>query len=583
VIEKPDPEGLRETTGTFTTWDGRSLFYRAWHPVEPAKGALILIHRGHEHSGRVRNLVRELNLEGFSAFSWDSRGHGHSPGDRGFAPSFGHIVRDLDTFSNYVTANYGVSREDTVVVANSIGSIVAAAWVHDCAPRIRAMVLAAPAFSIKLYVPFALPLLRLQMKLVKEPFVKSYVRPGLLTSDPTEVEAYTQDGLIARNVSVRILCELDHASRRILEDAAAITTPTLVLSAGSDWVVRNAPQKQFFDRLSSQQKAYELYPGFKHAIFHEAQRRRPIRRTREFVLRAFESAVDRTPLQQGAAYTRQEHERLSRPAPPFKGTAYALTRATMKTLGRLSNGIRLGWDRGFSSGEMLDYIYANRPGGSLIVGGMIDRTYLDAVGWRGIRIRGEHLEARLERAIESQLKSQGSARIVDLAAGAGRYVLNILDRIRGSDVFATLCDRDTAALEQGRSRAAYLGLTNLTWTQSDAFNPEEVRSVSAGAGIAIVSGLYELFPDNEPVSRSLSALHESLAPGGLLIYTGQPWHPQLEFIARTLIHQDGSPWIMRRRTQAELDELVRAAGFDKQAMDIDQYGIFTVSVAKKDG
>ncbi len=84
MIEKPDLDGFTETTRTFTTRDGTELFYRAWHPGEPADRALILIHRGHEHSGRVRNLVRELNLAGFSAFSWDSRGHGHSPGDRGF-------------------------------------------------------------------------------------------------------------------------------------------------------------------------------------------------------------------------------------------------------------------------------------------------------------------------------------------------------------------------------------------------------------------------------------------------------------------------------------------------------------------
>ena len=32
---------------------------------------------------------------------------------------------------------------------------MASAWVHDYAPRIRCMVLAAPAFVVKLYVPFA--------------------------------------------------------------------------------------------------------------------------------------------------------------------------------------------------------------------------------------------------------------------------------------------------------------------------------------------------------------------------------------------------------------------------------------------
>jgi hypothetical protein len=38
---------------------------------------------------------------------------------------------------------------------------------------------------------------------------------------------------------------------------------------------------------------------------------------------------------------------------------------------------------------------------------------------------------------------------------------------------------------------------------------------------------------------------------------------------------------MRRRTQAEMDQLVRAAGFRKLSMEIDRWGIFTVSLAQK--
>jgi hypothetical protein len=67
----------------------------------------------------------------------------------------------------------------------------------------------------------------------------------------------------------------------------------------------------------------------------------------------------------------------------------------------------------------------------------------------------------------------------------------------------------------------------------------------------------------------------------LLIYTNQPWHPQLELIARGLSNWDGEPWIMRRRTQAEMDELVGAAGFAKVQMEIDPWGMFTVSIARR--
>jgi hypothetical protein len=38
---------------------------------------------------------------------------------------------------------------------------------------------------------------------------------------------------------------------------------------------------------------------------------------------------------------------------------------------------------------------------------------------------------------------------------------------------------------------------------------------------------------------------------------------------------------MRRRTTAEMDALVRAAGFEKIGMEIDHWGMFTVSVARR--
>jgi len=44
----------------------------------------------------------------------------------------------------------------------------------------------------------------------------------------------------------------------------------------------------------------------------------------------------------------------------------------------------------------------------------------------------------------------------------------------------------------------------------------------------IVSGLYELFPSNDAVLNSLRGLAEAIEPGGYLIYTNQPWHPQLD-------------------------------------------------------
>src|SRR5438093_10242494 len=117
--------------------------------------------------------------------------------------------------------------------------------------------------------------------------------------------------------------------------------------------------------------------------------------------------------------------------------------------------------------------------------------------------------------------------------------------------------------------------------RGDAFNRESLAGIQSRATIGIVSGLYELFPSNEPVLNSLRGLADAIEPSGYLIYTNQPWHPQVEFIARVLRNREGEPWIMRRRTTAEIDELVCVAGFRKMTMEVDQWGMFTVSIARR--
>jgi hypothetical protein len=79
----------------------------------------------------------------------------------------------------------------------------------------------------------------------------------------------------------------------------------------------------------------------------------------------------------------------------------------------------------------------------------------------------------------------------------------------------------------------------------------------------------------------LEGVGDSIEPGGYLIYTGQPWHPQIEMIARVLTNREGAPWIMRRRTQRELDGLVAEAGFAKVETAVGGRGIFTVSLARR--
>src|SRR6185369_12020315 len=106
------------------------------------------------------------------------------------------------------SATYGILAEDTIVLAHSLGAVIATAWVHDYAPRIRGLILATPAFEVNLFVPLAIPALRLKQKLFGPGYVKSYVSPGMLTHDSSEAEKYRSDPLIFRQIAINMLLDL---------------------------------------------------------------------------------------------------------------------------------------------------------------------------------------------------------------------------------------------------------------------------------------------------------------------------------------------------------------------------------------
>src|SRR3989339_439250 len=255
--------------GNFISFDKTELFYRTWKPKNSNESdipgrVLILLHRGHEHSGRLQDLVEGIASDDMWCFAYDGRGHGKNPGPRGYAPDFGFMIKDLNSFVQFLIEKHNIKMENITIVANSVGAVITSTWVHDYAPKIRAMILAAPAFYIKLYVPFALFFLRILNAFKHPAFISSYVKSKFLTHDPAEQKKYDSDPLITPQIAVNILLGLyDHANRTVI-DAAAIHVPTLILSAGSDWVVGVKQQKQFFDQLSSTTKEFVEYPTFYH-------------------------------------------------------------------------------------------------------------------------------------------------------------------------------------------------------------------------------------------------------------------------------------------------------------------------------
>lgn len=270
----------------------------------------------------------------------------------------------------------------------------------------------------------------------------------------------------------------------------------------------------------------------------------------------------------------------ARPLPAWnpKRWYYGGMRALMRSVGRASDGISTGERYGYDSGVMLEYVYRNRPSGKGWLGKTIDAAFLNAPGWRGIRERGDIVRQTLRTEIDTLANRDGGVWLLDVACGGGRYVLEAL-ALRGAPVeSALLRDYRRENIESAEALARELKVV-ARFGQADAFSDDDLARVTPEPNLIVVSGLHEIISDDALVERHFHQLARIAERPATLVFTIQPTHPQIEFIARVLKSHTGDLWVMRLRPWELTRKWAEAAGFKIRSVTMDKQNIFGVIVA----
>jgi alpha-beta hydrolase superfamily lysophospholipase len=141
----------------FETHDGVQLFYRHWPATAPRRGAVVMFHRGTNTPAAWPTWSTSWTCRISTSSPGTPAATATRPAPAGTQPSFGTSVRDVQTFIDHIRDHHGIAHADMAVLAQSVGAVLVSTWAHDYAPRVRCLVLASPAFQVKLYVPFARP------------------------------------------------------------------------------------------------------------------------------------------------------------------------------------------------------------------------------------------------------------------------------------------------------------------------------------------------------------------------------------------------------------------------------------------
>ena len=274
-------------------------------------------------------------------------------------------------------------------------------------------------------------------------------------------------------------------------------------------------------------------------------------------------------------------EELQQPLPTFspKNIYYILLRYLLRTIGSLSDGIRIGNTYGYDSGVMIDYVYKNKPSGRFGIGTLIDWAYINSVGWRGIRLRKLLLMRYLSKAVQNHLEKKPHIRYLDIACGGGEYDIETLNQFDTSRIDVELRDYKSENIEKATQNASATRLHSIRFRQADAF---DAANYGDRWDIVVASGFWEIIDDDALILGCIKNIASCLDFGGSLVFTIQPYHPQLEMAARALTSNTGKPWIMRLRSLDLYKQWLNEAGLEYVSHEMEKLQIFGVVEARKE-
>ena len=250
---------------------GAGLYAETFLPKGSPRGVVLITHGYAEHCGRYREVAHVIVNAGWAAFAYDLRGHGQSPGERGFID---HFQTYLEDFTAALAAARKLVPADapTVLLGHSHGSLITLrALCSDHPPSVAAAVLASPFLGLRLVVPRHKKLLaRIASRLAPKFAQPNALRVEDLTRDKTKQAERLADKLCFDVATARWFTESLEAQDYVAQHAARITVPTTWLVGGADPIADASQSKRVAGRIAGAH--YHDLVGLKHEVFNEIDR-----------------------------------------------------------------------------------------------------------------------------------------------------------------------------------------------------------------------------------------------------------------------------------------------------------------------
>ena len=254
---------------TVSAPDGVALHLSQWLPQQgPAVAHVLVLHGYMEHGGRYREFAHHLCSRGIGVSALDFRGHGKSPGRRGFVDVFDRYLDDVAAALQYLQQ---VS-VPCFIFGHSHGGLIALDFVVARAPSIGGCIVTNaflsqthPARGVKRLIG------EWAGRYLPKLSLPSGLRAEDLSHDPLIVDAHRRDSYVFHNANASWFREVQIAQRRV-KNNRAMPVPLLYIYSDADEIALPYDNKRLAEQLESPDKQVIVRQGEFHEVLNELHR-----------------------------------------------------------------------------------------------------------------------------------------------------------------------------------------------------------------------------------------------------------------------------------------------------------------------
>ncbi len=253
--------------GKIITQDGLKLYYQSWHPRGKVKAVLGVVHGLGSHSGWFASLSDILNNHGYSVYSFDLRGHGNSPGQRGYINYWHEFRLDLNSFWNFIVSQNPT--KSCFLLGHSLGAVIVLDYALVDSSKLSGIITMAPPLGNVGISPFKFTVSKILSWLWPRFTMNTGIPENSGSRDLEFLSAYNTDPLRHTKGTVRLATEFLKITKLIQANLCSLQSPILILQGAEDIVAMPHSSRLFFDKLCVIDKEYQEYPEAYHDLHND--------------------------------------------------------------------------------------------------------------------------------------------------------------------------------------------------------------------------------------------------------------------------------------------------------------------------